>query len=670
MPASAAQVSIIVGQAKAGETAVHRSPVSPGKLIGIPDLKQPDINNCWSIFKWGQSKSGDGPCLGARTYNADGSRGAYEWHTYNQVAARSENLGSGLKSLGLKEQAKIGIYSINRPEFTITLLGAFSQSMIAVPIYDTLGADAAKYVVEHAEISTIICAKDKFKNVCELAGSVNGLKYVVLMDKIDDATRAMLIQYKVGFKLISFTELELEGSKAAIPPKVPQPSDLAYIMYTSGTTGNPKGVMLTHQNVVATVAGITNVGILLFPSDLYISYLPMAHSMECCIQFTLLAMGSQIGFYQGDVKKLFDDIADLKPTIIAGVPRVWSRIYDRVMGVVDSSSFIKKTMFKKALEKQTEHTRKGKRSAIWDKLVFDKTKARLGGRVRIMVTGAAPMPPHLLDFLKVVFQTDVFQGYGLTENCGGAVATPTGYNVAGPVGAPLSCTEVKLVDVPEMGYLATDELPRGEVCFKGLNVFSGYYRNEADSKACFDEDGWFHTGDVGRWNADGSLSIIDRKKNIFKLSHGEYVAAENLENIFGRSKLVGQIFVYGNSMEPYLVAVVVPKLDYLPVWAKEKGLPTPDDFLKVCANPELKKAILEDLTAVGKANKIKGFEFVKAIFVEARVNELGQGFNIDNDCLTPSFKMKRPQLQKRYQAEIDKLYAELRAADAKARKEG
>jgi long-chain acyl-CoA synthetase len=268
--------------------------------------------------------------------------------------------------------------------------------------------------------------------------------------------------------------------------------------------------------------------------------------------------------------------------------------------------------------------------------------------VRWIMSGSAPLDPKLGEFLKICFCCQVVEGYGLTENFAGACITALDETQLGHVGKPLACTEIKLQDVPEMGYSSKNNPATGEIMLRGPNLFKGYYKDPEKTKEAIDADGFFHTGDIGRINENGTLSIIDRKKNIFKLSQGEYVAVEYLEGIYIRSKFVQQVWVYGNSYKRYLVAVVVPDRDVLLPWAKQNGLP--EDVSALVKNEKVNKAILGDMLAIGKDAKLHGFEYVKLISVT------DEPFSVDNDCMTPTFKLRRNNLEKRYKADIDRMY--------------
>jgi long-chain acyl-CoA synthetase len=365
-----------------------------------------------------------------------------------------------------------------------------------------------------------------------------------------------------------------------------------------------------------------------------------------------------------------EDLKALRPTLFPSVPRLYNKIYDKVVNGANAAGGLKAALFNKGLEaKKYWLKRNYLEYGFWDKLVFSKIKARVGlDRCRLMVTGSAPIAAHVMEFLRCVFGVVVLEGYGQTE-CS-AAATVTSINdqaSLGHVGGPLACNEVRLESVPEMDYLVTDTehgrveedgkvinegircFGRGEVCYRGPNVFKGYFRAPDKTAEALDEDGWLHSGDVGLWDENGNLRIIDRKKNIFKLSQGEYIAAEKIENAYARSAFVGQVFVYGDSLQSCVVGIVVPDQEYLTAWAKGKGIA--GDFAALCANPAVKEAIWADMKAQEKEAKLKGFEKIKALHLDACM------WSVDNELLTPTFKAKRPQLKRHYQGDIDAMYA-------------
>jgi len=251
----------------------------------------------------------------------------------------------------------------------------------------------------------------------------------------------------------------------------------------------------------------------------------------------------------------------------------------------------------------------------------------------------------------------VIQGYGLTETAAASNATLVEDHSAGHVGQPLPCTEVKLVDVPDMDYFTAGEEPKGEVCMRGPNIFSGYYKMADKTKEVLEDDGWFHSGDIGKFNPNGTLSIIDRKKNIFKLSQGEYVAVEKIEGAYIKNPFITQIFVYGDSFQSVLVAIVIPDSDVLFPWAKQHGIEA--DMEALCENPKVKEFILSEMDKTAKLAKLHGFEWVKNIKL------VPKPFSIDDDLITPTYKLKRPQLKKHYSEHLDALYEEVKTMPLK-----
>ena len=350
-------------------------------------------------------------------------------------------------------------------------------------------------------------------------------------------------------------------------------------------------------------------------------------------------------------------MGELKPSLFVGVPRVFDRIYARVMGMVKEGSSVKRFLFNWGLRRKMNFMRRGKSQAnaspIFDKIVFSKVAARLGGKVKAIVSGGAPLSAHVEEFLRVAMCCPVVQGYGLTETCAASfIASADKINHSATVGPPTPCTELRLESVPEMNYDALDpEEPKGEILIRSPGNFTGYYKDQTKTDEVLEKDGWFHTGDIGVLTKAGALKIIDRKKNIFKLSQGEYVAVEKLESVYKKNLVSEQVWVYGNSFKSTLIAVVVPSAE-LKKWAAANGIE--GDMAAICKNGKAKEYVLSELTSTGKAEKLKGFELVKSVEL------VPTPFTIEEDLLTPTFKFKRPQLQKRFQKEIDAMYAAMK----------
>ncbi|XP_048851563.1 long-chain-fatty-acid--CoA ligase 1a [Brienomyrus brachyistius] len=609
-----------------------------------------DMTTMYEVFLRGKRVSNNGPCLGSRKPNQP-----YQWLSYQEVADRAEFLGSALLHRGhSKARDKfVGIFCQNRPEWTIAELACNTYSLVAVPLYDTLGTDAIGYIIDKATISTVLCdVPDKVRLILDcVSGIEHSVKTLIVIEPFDGDLVAK--GRKCGIEIVSLKEMESMGManhKAPLPPK---PEDLAIICFTSGTTGNPKGAMLTHGNIVSNCSAFirtTQEQLHLNRDDVLISFLPLAHMFERVVEGVCLSYGARIGYFQGDIRLLMDDLKTLRPTVFPVVPRLLNRMFDRIFGQANTP--LKRWLLDFASRRKEAELRSGvvRKDSMWDRLIFSKVQASLGGRVRLMITGAAPVSPTVLTFLRAALGCQFYEGYGQTECTAGCTLSLPGDWTAGHVGAPLPCNLVKLVDVPDMNYFAAKG--EGEVCIKGPNVFQGYLKDPEKTAETIDKDGWVHTGDIGKWLPNGTLKIVDRKKHIFKLAQGEYIAPEKIENIYIRSDPVAQAFVHGDSLQACLVAIIVPDPDFLPDWARKRGIE--GSYTELCRNQEVKNAILEDIMRLGREAGLKSFEQVKDIVLHPEM------FSIQNGLLTPTLKAKRAELRSYFREQIEQLYSKIK----------
>lgn len=620
------------------------------------------MESCWDVFRLAVEKYPGNRMLGQREI-VNGKAGKYVWLTYKEVYDKVMKVGNSIRSCGVNEGGRCGIYGANSAEWIMSMEACNAHGLYCVPLYDTLGAGAVEFIICHSELSIVFVEEKKIPEVLKtFPNTTEYLKTIVSFGKVTPEQREEV--EKFGLAIYYWEEFLQLGDDKKFDLPLTKKNDICTIMYTSGTTGDPKGVMISNESIVTLIAGVKrllqSVNEELNEKDVFISYLPLAHIFDRVIEELFISHGASIGFWRGDVKLLVEDIGELKPTIFCAVPRVLDRIYSGLKQKISAGGLLRNTLFNIAYKYKQYNLWKGiktlEAAPICDKIVFGKVKQGLGGNVRLILSGAAPLSTHVEAYLRVVTCAHVLQGYGLTETCAGTfVSLPNEISMLGTVGPPVPNVDVCLESVPEMGYDALSSTPRGEICIRGKTLFSGYYKREDLTKEVL-VDGWFHTGDVGEWQPDGSMKIIDRKKNIFKLSQGEYVAVENLENIYGLVSDIDSIWIYGNSFESFLVAVANPNQQALERWAKENNIS--GDFDSLCENPKAKEYILGELSKIGKEKKLKGFEFVKAVHLDP------VPFDMERDLITPTYKKKRPQLLKYYQNVIDKMYKSINKPSA------
>lgn len=602
------------------------------------------------LFEQGRKITGDGPFLGTNV------EGIYSFISYNEADTIRRQIGSALIHRGLIKGDMVGISSQNTTEWCLLALGCDTQTMPMVPLYDTLGEQGVKYILNQTELRILLAHPATLPNYIKYLPDTPFVKMLVKLP--DSAGQDTCSEEEVNaareneVEIVSWTEFLGSGQLHMCEPNFPTPDDVCTLCYTSGTTGFPKGAMLTHRSL-----SVTQEAVMchlrddrIVTSDVHMSYLPAAHILERLVQTAVIAAGASIGFWQGDVKKLATDMQALKPSVFPAVPRILNKLYDKVMLEV-SGSKIKSFVFNCALNSKLKGVESGvvTKSSLWDLIIFKKIRNMLGGNIRLMAVGAAPIKPNILQFFRAALGAAVFEGYGQTESSGACSVTHFADYSTGHVGGPIGCCQIKLVDVEDKGYFASQN--KGEICLKGLNVFSGYYKDEEKTKEAIDSNGWLHTGDIGEWTPNYGLRLIDRKKNIFKISQGEYIAPEKIELLFERSPLVGQCLVYGDSLKSSLVAIIVPEELAAKGWAQDRGIS--GTLEKLCQLDELRDEILKQINENGKEGGLKGFEFAKKIHLAH------EAFSVENDLSTPTFKLKRHNIAKQYKADIDMMYEEL-----------
>nr|CAG8534239.1 8181_t:CDS:10 [Entrophospora candida] len=660
-------MSVEIGTKVEGECRTRRSHLSPDKLIDSPEE---GVKTLYDVVQRSVKKYGDNKnALGYRkieriveeekeiTKIVGGVEkkelktwkyfqlSGYNWLTYNDLDQEIKTIGAGLVKLGLSEGSKIAIFA--------------ATSMTIVTAYDTLGEEGLLHSMNEAEVNGIFTNADLLPMVKKVAGKCSTLKFIIYDGDAKVSVLQELSNAHSNLGIFTLEELKQLGKDYPINTNPPKSQDVCCIMYTSGTTGNPKGVILTHANLVAAIGGVEKMlGHLIQENDSFLAYLPLAHVLEFGVEHVCLWWGVTLGYgsprtlTDSSVRNCLGDMCELKPSVMTGVPAVWESIRKGILSKVHGSSPTVQKIFDVAFKTKSWLMGKGLPSKPFDTLVFDKIKEQTGGRLRLALSGSAPISKETQEFLCVTL-CPIFQGYGMTEACGmaGTILTPELFTY-GSVGTPVPCTEVKLVDVPDAGYKSTDTPnPRGEIWLRGPAVTPGYYKNEKVTKETFTEDGWLQTGDIGEWKPDGSLAVIDRKKNLVKLAHGEYIALERLESVYKSTLFVSNICVCADSYQSRPVALIFPIEARVRKLAMEKNI-TETDFEKLCQDKEITNSVLQACLVEAKKADFKPAELLSAITL------LHEEWTTENGLLTAAQKIKRRDIQQKYQGDIDRMYAQ------------
>ncbi|GAV21330.1 long-chain acyl-CoA synthetase [Mariprofundus micogutta] len=553
--------------------------------------------------------------------------GEYLPVTYAQLATRVRRVACGLMAAGIKPGDRIGILMENRPEWAIVDYAILSIGAVTVPLYCSYRPQDMAYVLEDSGAKAVFTSGGNLLRDLKLASDNNSsLKHLYVVDDVVDDG---IVE---NFSVLEGGEPDDERLNRRLAKL--ERDQLATIVYTSGTTANPKGVMLSHCNILTNLETVPAV-ITLQPDDRMLSFLPLAHTLERTAgHFLAYSYGISVAFAERP-DTVAKNMIEAKPTIMIAVPRMLEVVRTRILTQVSKQSGFKQKLFNSYFDLAKRENRGPVAALVFkllNKLVGEKIRARFGGRMRVMVSGGAPLNSEVGEFFETL-KLPVLEGYGLTESAPLLAANPMHDRRIGSVGLPGKGIEIKIAD-------------DGEIIARGNNIMQGYWKNRKATKEAL-IDGWLHTGDIGEFDADGYLRITDRKKDLIVNSGGENIAPQRIEGLLAIDEMIDQAVVYGDQ-KPYLVALIVPNKEACSLWAESEGLPEAD-WDHLCDSDILKKHLQ---TRINKELKpLNPFEQVR------RIHLLHEGFTIESGLLTPTMKVKRRKVYEQFADIFISLYA-------------
>lgn len=570
--------------------------------------------------------------------------GKYVPISYDEFKEQTDSFAYGLASLGIKKDDKVSIISENRPEWVYSDMAILSLGAIDVPLYPSLTAESVEFIINNSESKgVIVSSKLQLNKLLKIRDKCKSIEFIIILNEKD---------FLPGVKnLFTFKQVQDIGKKYSaqkpdlIKDSIEQvkPNDICTIIYTSGTTGEPKGVVLTHDNILSNVKAALQC----FPideNDVFLSFLPLCHIFERMAgYYTAFSSGGTV-CYAESIETVAQNLIEIKPTIMTTVPRLFERIYSKIIKNVESQPEKKQKIFNWAIYvgKQYAKAKKDKKVSfgllakhkIADKLVFKKLRERTGGNLRFFISGGAALSKDLGEFFEAIGLL-IIEGYGLTESSPVITANRLDDYKFGTVGKPFPQVEVKIA-------------PDGEILAKGPNIMQGYYKNPKETEATI-KDGWLYTGDIGEFDSEGFLKITDRKKHLFKTSAGKYIAPTPIENLFLASKYIDQFVLFGDR-RMFLTALIVPDFEALKEYADSNNIKY-TDITDLTKDERIYKLLDSELNQMQR--NLANYEKVRKFAL------LDRPFTIETGEITPSMKIRRKYIEERYGDLIEKMYESL-----------
>lgn len=561
--------------------------------------------------------------------------GTYEPISSRELERRVVNLHLALRAAGINRGEKVALLSENRWEWAVADFAMMTAGIISVPLYPTLSADNVRYLLAHSESRGVFCSTaGQIDKIQEIRDELPDLDLVIAFDRVNAAGVTQINS------LIGPDEPSDEGRRTVeSAADAVTPADLASIIYTSGTTGVPKGVMLSHNNICTNLRDST---ISIGAEDTALSFLPLCHIAERLADYVYFLGGATVA-YAESLETVAVNMGEVRPTIAVGVPRFYEKVYGRVMAAMAQAPSVRRGLFNWAVSvghAATPYRLAGRpmpaflafKHAIADKLVFQKLRGRLGGRIRMLISGAAPLAQHLAEFFYAL-GLPICEGYGLTETSPLVSINTLEDLKFGTVGKIIPNVDVRIAD-------------DGEILVRGPNIMQGYYKMERETAEAMDGE-WFHTGDIGEFDDEGYLSITDRKKDMFKTSAGSYVVPAPIENLLKSSPLIETAVVIAQSRK-FPSALIVPDFEAVRAWAESKGISAADNR-ELCSTAAVQDRMMTEVD--GLCGDLVRYQRIK------KISLVPHDFSIEGGELTPTMKVKRKEVDEKYAKQIEEIYS-------------
>ncbi|PTB43995.1 uncharacterized protein TrAFT101_002559 [Trichoderma asperellum] len=656
-----------------GETIPRRHPAAKDGLLTKP---ADDVHTVWDIVRRSAREYPNHLAVGHRRLielhkeikkvpkNVDGQvievekewqffeLSKYDFLTFKEYETLVKQLGSGLRKLGFSGHHKLHLFGTTSVNWISVSHACASQGISIVTAYDTLGESGVEHSLVQTDAEVMYVDPHLLKTA---AGPIRKSKVrTVIVNEDSIFTLGGEVEaYKKDnpdIRVITWEDLRKLGEENMVEPEPGHPSDVFCVMYTSGSTGLPKGACITHEALVAGVTGLlASVGETVSDKEVVLAYLPLAHIFEMALENLVMFIGGCLGY--GNPRTLSDtsmkncagDMRELRPTVLVGVPQVWETVKKGVLAKLDTSSPLLKSLFWGAFNYKGFMTRnKLPLANIFDSIVFGKVKQLTGGRLRFTMNGASGISDSTKQFLSLVLGP-MLAGYGLTETCAnGALGNPLEYS-ANSIGPVSGAIDVKLVAIPEMGYSTEAKVPQGEIWMKGLPIMKEYYNNPDETAKALTPDGWFKTGDIGEFDADGHLRVIDRLKNLVKMQGGEYIALEKLESVYRGSQIVANVMVHADPNHNRPIAVIMANEKVLAAKAAELGV----DEHSMHHDSKVQAAVLKDLQVTAKRSGLSGLETVGGVVVT------DADWTPDSGLVTATQKLNRKVIRETFKTQIE-----------------